>query len=71
MTISHLPPGGTLIGRALLAGSSVPRIVTVRDGALVDITAPGASTVRDIAERADAAAYVACCLTSRPTAMHN
>ena len=59
MTISHLPSSGILIGRALLPGSSVPRIVTVRDGTLFDITAPGASTVRDIAERADAAAYVA------------
>ena len=54
MTTHHVPDG-ILIGRALVPGFEHPRIVTLRDGQLVDITARGMATVRDIAEsgRAD------------------
>lgn len=51
-------PGGILIGRARVPGFAYPRIVTVRDGQLVDITAKGFATVRDIAESGRAAEYV-------------
>lgn len=51
-------PGGVLIGRARVPGFAYPRIVTVRDGQLVDITAKGFATVRDIAESGRAAEYV-------------
>jgi fumarylacetoacetate (FAA) hydrolase family protein len=47
-----------VLGRARVPGYGHPRIVTIRDGQLIDITAPGAATVRDIAERDDAAAHV-------------
>ncbi|QDZ11652.1 fumarylacetoacetate hydrolase family protein [Devosia ginsengisoli] len=46
---------GILLGRADVPGYDYPRIVTVRDRDLVDITAPGLAMVRDIAERGDAA----------------
>ncbi len=51
-------PEGTLLGRALLPGFEYPRIVTVREGELVDITARGMATVRDIAESGRAAEHV-------------
>ena len=51
-------PDGILLGRALVPGQAMPRIVTVRDGKLVDITARGLATVRDIAESGRAAAHV-------------
>ncbi|ODT70011.1 MAG: fumarylacetoacetate hydrolase [Pelagibacterium sp. SCN 63-23] len=51
-------PGGILIGRAQVPGFEYPRVVTVRDGQLVDITAKGFATVRDIAENGGAAEYV-------------
>jgi fumarylacetoacetate (FAA) hydrolase family protein len=51
-------PDGILLGRARVAGQAAPRIVTVRDGKLVDITAKGFATVRDIAESGNAADYV-------------
>ena len=54
---SHYPDG-ILIGRARVPGHAYPRIVTVRDGALVDITTRGFATVRDIAESVDAVAHV-------------
>ena len=57
MTANNLPQG-TLLGRALLPGFDHPRIVTVRDGQLVDITARGMATVRDIAESGRAAEHV-------------
>ncbi|MET3898427.1 fumarylacetoacetate (FAA) hydrolase family protein [Devosia sp. UYZn731] len=53
------PADGVLLGRARVPGISHPLIVTVRDGELVDITAKGMATVRDIAESADPAGYVA------------
>jgi fumarylacetoacetate (FAA) hydrolase family protein len=51
-------PDGILLGRALVPGHDHPRIVTVRDGRLIDITARGFATVRDIAESGDAAGHV-------------
>lgn len=51
-------PGGILLGRAKVPGSQHPRVVTVRDGQLIDITAKGFATVRDIAEGGNAAEYV-------------
>ncbi|MDB5587104.1 MAG: Fumarylacetoacetate hydrolase family protein [Devosia sp.] len=53
------PADGVLLGRARVPGISHPLIVTVRDGELVDITARGMATVRDIAESADPSGYVA------------
>lgn len=57
MTTHHVPDG-ILIGRALVPGFDHPRIVTVRDDQLVDITARGMATVRDIAESGRAAEHV-------------
>jgi fumarylacetoacetate (FAA) hydrolase family protein len=57
MSVNDVPQG-VLVGRAWLPGLDHPRIVTVRDGQLVDITAPGMATVRDIAESGRAAEYV-------------
>ena len=51
-------PEGVLLGRARVPGKSEPRIVTIRGENLVDITAKGMATVRDIAEQGDAATYV-------------
>ncbi|HEY4202781.1 MAG TPA: fumarylacetoacetate hydrolase family protein [Devosiaceae bacterium] len=53
-----VPASGTLVGRALVPGFNHPRVVTVRDGGIFDITAKVAPTVRDIAEATDPAAYV-------------
>jgi fumarylacetoacetate (FAA) hydrolase family protein len=55
---SNSIPGGVLIGRARVPGYAYPRIVTVRDGQLVDITTKGFATVRDIAESGKAAEHV-------------
>ena len=57
MTTNDLPEG-LLVGRAWLPEFDHPRIVTVRDGQLVDITARGMATVRDIAESGRAAEHV-------------
>lgn len=51
-------PDGILLGRARVPGHEHPRIVTVRDGELVDITARGLATVRDIAESGNGAQHV-------------
>ena len=51
-------PNGVLVGRARIDGFEYPRIVTGRDGQLVDITARGMATVRDIAESGRAAEHV-------------
>ena len=59
MADTIIPETGVLLGRARVPGFGHPRIVTVRDGTLVDITAPGNATVRDIAEGSDPALYVA------------
>jgi fumarylacetoacetate (FAA) hydrolase family protein len=57
MTESIVPAEGTFIGRASIPGFSYPRIITVRDGEVFDITSAEAPTVRDLAEMADPAAY--------------
>jgi len=54
-----VPSEGMLLGRASVPGFSYPRVVTVRGGRVVDITAKAAPTARDICETADPAAYVA------------
>ncbi|WP_137152761.1 fumarylacetoacetate hydrolase family protein [Devosia sp. FKR38] len=51
-------PDGLLVGRARIPGHDHPRVVTVRDGNLVDITIKGMATVRDIAESGRAAEHV-------------
>ena len=51
-------PDGILLGRARVPGHDHPRIVTVRNGELFDITAQGLATVRDIAESGQAAQHV-------------
>jgi fumarylacetoacetate (FAA) hydrolase family protein len=51
-------PDGILLGRARVPGQSHPRIVTVRGDELIDITAKGFATVRDIAESGIAAQHV-------------
>lgn len=51
-------PDGLLLGRARVPGHDHPRVVTVRDGMLVDITTKGMATVRDIAESGRAAEHV-------------
>ncbi len=53
-----IPGDALLLGRARVPGFTYPRIVTVRKGMLVDITAKGAPTVRDVLERSDAVEYV-------------
>ncbi|MEO5807469.1 fumarylacetoacetate hydrolase family protein [Devosia sp.] len=58
MTNSVIPSQGILLGRARVPGFAYPRVVTVRDGQVVDITQPGAALVRDICEHDDAAEYV-------------
>ena len=51
-------PDGILLGRARVPGHDHPRIVTVRDGELIDITAKGLATVRDVAESGNGAQHV-------------
>lgn len=51
-------PDGLFLGRAKVPGHDYPRIVTVRDGQVVDITSKGMATVRDIAESGRAAMHV-------------
>ena len=59
MTDAIVPTEGLFLGRANVPGHGFPRVVTVRDGRVVDITAKAAPTVRDICEMADPAGYVA------------
>lgn len=54
-----VPSEGVLLGRARVPGYEHPRVITVRGEDIVDITAKAAPTSRDIAEKADPAAYVA------------
>ena len=58
MTNPIVPGEGTLVGRVQMPGQTLPRVVTVRGGEVVDITSKAAPTVRDIAEMADPARYV-------------
>jgi fumarylacetoacetate (FAA) hydrolase family protein len=53
-----VPAGGVYVGRAFAPGGAHPLVVTVRDGAVIDITSKAAPTVRDICEMEDPAAYV-------------
>lgn len=57
MSIDHIPDG-LLVGRAWIPGFDHPRIVTVRERKLVDITARGMASVRDVAESGRAAEHV-------------
>jgi fumarylacetoacetate (FAA) hydrolase family protein len=59
VSASIIPAEGILLGRARVPGAAYPSVVTVRDGEVVDITAKGFATVRDIAESNDPAGYVA------------
>lgn len=59
MSDEFLPEGGVLVGRATVPGATFPRVVTIRDGRVLDITARAAPTVRDICEMEAPAAYVA------------
>jgi fumarylacetoacetate (FAA) hydrolase family protein len=49
---------GVYLGRVKLSSGGHPRIVTLRDGKAIDITAKAAPTVRDICEMEDPAGYV-------------
>jgi len=54
-----VPERGILLGRASVPDAAHPLVVTVRDGALYDITSRLAPTVRDVCELDDPADYVA------------
>lgn len=58
MTAAIVPSSGVLLGRARVPGFDHPRVVTLRDGVVHDITARMAPTSRDVCERADPAGYV-------------
>ena len=58
MTDPVVPEEGVLLGRAGMPGVEHPLVVTVRGGALIDITSRAAPTVRDICEMDNPAAYV-------------
>jgi fumarylacetoacetate (FAA) hydrolase family protein len=58
MADAIIPADGLLLGRARVPGFAYPRVVTVRSGKVVDITAKAAPTARDICESADPAGYV-------------
>ena len=51
--------GSCLLGRVWTEDAGGPSVVTIRDGQVIDITSRKASTVRDVCEMADPAAYVA------------
>ncbi len=59
MSVALVPAEGVLLGRAMVPGFLYPRVVTVRGGRVLDITAQVAPTSRDICEQDDPAAYVA------------
>ena len=59
MSATLIPTDGLLLGRARVPGYAYPRIVTVREGRVLDITAASAATSRDICERPEPAGYVA------------
>ena len=58
MTAAIVPSSGVLLGRARVPGFDHPRVVTLRDGVVHDITARMAPTSRDVCEQADPAGYV-------------
>ena len=53
-----VPESGVFLGRVRVPGESLPRVVTVRDGEVFDITSRTAPTVRDICEMSEPAGYV-------------
>ena len=59
MSATALPSDGLLLGRARVPGSVYPRVVTVRDGRVLDITSHNGATARDVCELSDPADYVA------------
>ncbi len=59
MTNPVVPERGILLGRASVPDVAHPLVVTVREGALYDITSRAAPTVRDVCELDDPADYVA------------
>ena len=54
----NLPADGVFLGRIWSPEAGGPSVVTIRDGAGVDITSSRAPTVRDICEMDDPAGYV-------------
>ncbi|MBL1406383.1 MAG: fumarylacetoacetate hydrolase family protein [Rhizobiales bacterium] len=58
MSVAIIPKSGVLLGRVKLPNYDFPRIVTVRDNKLIDITHKTAPTVRDICEMDNPADYV-------------
>lgn len=58
MSVAIIPDSGVLLGRVKLPNYDHPRIVTVRDNKLIDITSKTAPTVRDICELENPAEYV-------------
>lgn len=55
---SIVPDNGVFLGRAMLPDFAYPRVVTLREGTVFDITAQDGPTVRDICEKRAAATYV-------------
>ena len=53
-----VPLEGVYLGRAKVPSCAFPRLVTVRDGDVYDITSKTAPTVRDICEMGDPSGYV-------------
>lgn len=49
---------GTYLGRVGGSGKALPRVVTIRDGEIIDITSRAAPTVRDVWEMDDPVDYV-------------
>jgi len=58
MTEDLVPSEGVLLGRAFIPGCTHPRLVTVRDRKIFDITTADAPTSRDICELGNPAAYI-------------
>jgi fumarylacetoacetate (FAA) hydrolase family protein len=65
MSAATLPSDGVLLGRARVPGFDYPRVVTVREGHLADITSEHAPTVRDICEMDDPVGYVTSAWSTR------
>ena len=59
MSAILVPTDGVLLGRARVPGFAFPRVVTVRNERVLDITAKAAPTSRDVCELSDPTAYVA------------
>ena len=53
MSATLLPADGLLLGRAKVPGFAYPRVVTVRGGKVLDITAKAAPTVRDATRKSE------------------